>query len=262
MSALLSSGRFTSSPDELAAAYAHAAGGGGGGGDTKSSLTLEHLAAFATFGGGSGGNDWDSWVGAGQSGDGGAAVRRALVKARVKCRDAGLLGRSFPGEAFARLDPEGAGRLGRPAFKRGLREMGFALVDEVPEQNREEILGGDAQRRASEREWEVAGCAWGKEGREGGGGLGNIIEEVHCGEEEIRLRRVEGEEQDEARRNAFRKKVEDIERSTAEKARFVCPLGIVDGTSKHVFPCIAVCKHRQDGFVPDFTATLSVHVYA
>lgn len=89
---------------------------------------------------------WASWIGIdvgingtgkGRGGpynaSGCAAARRALLKARVKCRDAGLLGRSFPGEAFSKLDPEGAGRLSRLAFKRGLREMGFALVDESPE---------------------------------------------------------------------------------------------------------------------------------
>ena len=57
MSTLLSSGKLSASPDELAAAYAHAAGGGvcSGGGMTNynnnmdRTLTLEHLAAFATY---------------------------------------------------------------------------------------------------------------------------------------------------------------------------------------------------------------------
>lgn len=80
---------------------------------------------------------WAGWIGAGTTQRGGtaatgAAARRALIKARVKCRDAGLLGRSFPGEAFVRLDPDGAGRVSRLAFKQALREMGFALVDESP----------------------------------------------------------------------------------------------------------------------------------
>lgn len=227
VSALLSSGRVTASPDELAAAYAHASGSSGGDRDAgcHHALTLEHLAAFATDGGGgcasaeytdggrTGYSDWVSWVGAARPGDGGAAARRALVKARVKCRDAGLLGRSFPGEVFAKLDPEGAGRVGRPAFKRALREMGFALVDEAPENNSEGLLGGDAELRALE---EAGG------GRRGGGGaLGRMVEESSAaaanGDEEIRLRRVEGGERDEERRNAFREKVKDIERATAEK---------------------------------------------
>lgn len=228
MSTLLSSGRVTASPDELAAAYAHASGGSGGDRDTQS-LTLEHLAVFATCGAagcpsadyadgnGGGYSDWASWVGASRSGDGGAAARRALVKARVKCRDAGLLGRSFPGEVFARLDPEGAGRVGRPAFKRALREMGFALVDEAPENNSEGLLGGDAEWSALVKEREGAGG--GRRG--GGGGLGSLVEESSAvaanGDEEVRLHRVEGEERDEARRNAFREKVKDIERATAEK---------------------------------------------
>ena len=238
MSSLLSSERVTASPDELTAAYAHASGGGGGGGggerDTgcRQPLTLEHLAAFATYGGGgcpaaehtdgSGGgySDWASWVGAARPGDGGAAARRALVKARVKCRDAGLLGRPFPGEVFARLDPEGAGRVGRPAFKRALREMGFALVDEAPEHNSEGLLGGDAEWRASEKEREGGGASR----RRAGGALGRLVEESSAAaanaDEEIRLRRVEGEERDEERRNAFREKVMDIERATAEKVSY------------------------------------------
>ncbi|CAM9771908.1 unnamed protein product, partial [Ectocarpus sp. 6 AP-2014] len=227
VSALLSSASLTASPDELAAAYAHAAGDSGSGGGTGShhGLTLEHLAAFASCGGGGGGGggggtgsggDWVSWIGAVRPGDGGAAARRALVKARVKCRDAGLLGRSFPGEVFAKLDPEGAGRVGRPAFKRALREMGFALVDEAPESNSEGLLGGDQQWRALKAEQE------GGRGRAAGGGLGNMLEEAASAtathaDEEIRLRRAEGEERDEARRQAFRAKVEGIERATAEK---------------------------------------------
>ncbi|CAB1116161.1 unnamed protein product [Ectocarpus sp. CCAP 1310/34] len=225
VSALLSSASLTASPDELAAAYAYTAGGSGSGGGTGShhGLTLEHLAAFASCGGGGGGGggagsggDWVSWIGAVRPGDGGAAARRALVKARVKCRDAGLLGRSFPGEVFAKLDPEGAGRVGRPAFKRGLREMGFALVDEAPESNSEGLLGGDQQWRAIK-----AGQEGGR-GRAAGGGLGNMLEEAASAtathaDEEIRLRRAEGEERDEARRQAFREKVQDIERATAEK---------------------------------------------
>lgn len=229
MSALLSSERITASPDELAAAYAHACGNSGGDDrDTgcQKSLSLEQLAAFASYSGGgdrsteyahgSGGgySDWAGWVGAARPGDGGAAARRALVKARVKCRDAGLLGRSFPGEVFARLDPEGAGRVGRPAFKRALREMGFALVDEAPENNSEGLLGGDAEWRAS------------KQAREGGrrvgsDGLGSFVGESFAaaanGDEEVKLRRVEGEERDEERRDAFREKIKDIERATAEK---------------------------------------------
>lgn len=231
VSALLSSERVTASPDELAAAYAHAAGGIGGDRGTAcpQPLNLEHLAAFATYGGGGcpsaqytdggggGYSDWASWVGAARPGDGGAAARRALVKARVKCRDAGLLGRSFPGEVFARLDPEGAGRVGRPAFKRALREMGFALVDEAPENSSQGLLGGDAEWSALEQEREaVGGRQWG-----GRGALGRLVEESSAaaanGDEEVRLRRVEGEERDEERRKAFREKVKDIERATAEK---------------------------------------------
>lgn len=234
MSAFLSSGRVTASPDELAAAYAHASGNSGADRDTgcHQPLTLEHLAAFSTYGGGDcpsveftdgrwggGYSDWASWVGAARPGDGGAAARRALVKTRVKCRDAGLLGRPFPGEVFARLDPEGAGRVGRPAFKRALREMGFALVDEAPENNNEGLLGGDSEWRALEKGRE--GAAGG--GRRGwGGALGSLVEEssaaaANGGDEEVRLRRVEGEERDEERRTAFRDKVKDIERATAEK---------------------------------------------
>lgn len=233
MSALLSSERVTASPDELAVAYAHASGGSGGDRDTgcHQPLTLAHLAAFATYGGGGGGcpsaeyaggggggySDWASWVGAARPGDGGAAARRALVKARVKCRDAGLLGRPFPGEVFARLDPEGAERVGRPAFKRALREMGFALVDEAPEYNSEGLLGGDAEWRASQKEREGAGG----DRRGAGGALGRLVEESAAaaanGDEEVRLRRVEGEDRDEERRTAFREKVMDIERATAEQ---------------------------------------------
>lgn len=230
MSALLSSDRVTASPDELAAAYAHASGSSGGDRDTgrHQPLTLEHLAAFATYGGGGGPSaeytdggggghsDWATWVGAARPGDGGAAARRALVKARVKCRDAGLLGRPFPGEVFARLDPEGAGLVGRPAFKRALREMGFALVDEAPENNSEGLLGGDAEWRALKKERQVVGG-----GQQGGGAFGRLVEESSGAaanvDEEVRLRRVEGDELDEERRNAFREKVKDIERATAEK---------------------------------------------
>ena len=191
-------------------------------------LTLEHLAAFATYsgphigeaagGGGSGGGggrggDWASWMGAARPGDGGAAARRALVKARVKCRDAGLLGRSFPGEAFSRLDPEGAGRVSRPAFKRALREMGFALVDEsAPEgSNREEALANsNVPWRASEEGRGAAAdvrCI-----------LGGMMEDNPAYDgEEVRLRRVEGEKHDDARRNAFQEKIKEIERAAAEK---------------------------------------------
>lgn len=240
ISALLSSGKIIASPDELAAAYSHAAGGGGG----NRVPTLEHLAAFAStaaIGSNSitdnatphltnddrgGGSIASAWVGgAPLPGDGGAAARRALVKVRVKCRDAGLLGRSFPGEAFARRDPEGGGRVSRPAFKQALREMGFALVDEAltTENDRGLLRGGNAvQCHISSKE----------AGRGGGGGdgggevLGRMMAEdgaaaIH--DEEVRLRRVEGDEEDEARRKAFRDKVEEIERAATEKVSFkVC----------------------------------------
>eukprot|EP00752_Nemacystus_decipiens_P007715 g6898.t1 len=255
VSALLSSERVTASPDELAAAYAHASGGIRGGRDTSchQPLTLEHLAAFATYGGGScpsaeyagasggGYSDWASWVGAARPGDGGVAARRALVKARVKCRDAGLLGRPFPGEVFARLDPEGAGRVGRPVFKRALREMGFALVDEAPEHNRDGLLGGDAEWRALKKERETAGC--GERGT--GGALGRLVEESSAaaanGDEEVRLRRVDGEDREEERRNAFREKVKDIERATAEKVDAAEALS--GGSSKR-------CDPPGDGIEP------------
>lgn len=242
MSALLSSGRVRASPDELSAVYGYATGGGGGSVGTDTGchhpLTLGHLAAFATYGtgsgsaqdadydsggsrsgGGRGGSDWASWVGVARPGDGGPAARRALVKARVKCRDAGLLGRSFPGEAFARLDPEGAGRVSRPAFKRALREMGFALVDEAPENNSEGLLGGDEQLRVPREEGRRAA---GGGGKGWGGSLGSILEESQAAagcdvDDEVRLRRVERGEQEEAKINAFREKVKNIERSTAEK---------------------------------------------
>lgn len=250
MSALLSSGRVRASPDELAAAYRYATGGGGGSGDADTDcrhpLTLGHLAAFATYGsdvgggsaqvaddrdgtgasisrGGGGRSDWSSWVGVARPGDGGPAARRALVKARVKCRDAGLLGRSFPGEAFSRLDPEGAGRVSRPAFKRALREMGFALVDETPEDNSEGLVGGDEQWRMLKDEGRAVG-----KGR--GGGLGSILEEAQVAghdDDEVRLRRAEREEHEEAKITAFREKIKDIERSTAEKVRL---LALAPGT--------------------------------
>lgn len=184
-------------------------------------MTLGQLASFVSWGGpavettlgigcNSDGDRWSTWVGVPQPGDGGVAARRALIKARIKCRDAGLLGRPFPGEAFARLDPEGAGRVPRPSFKRALREMGFALVDETPEKNREGLLGGDAQWSDTKKERGV--------GASEGCPLGDLVEEEHAkDDEEIRLRRVEGDEEEEARRKMFRDKVEEIEKSVAEK---------------------------------------------
>lgn len=221
ISTLLSCGKFNASPDELAAAYGHAAGvGNGSNGDARRELTLEQLAAFAAYGvpsvgtseGSSGGAGWASWVGAARPGDGGAPARCAIVKARIKCRDAGLLGRTFPGEAFAKLDPEGSGRISRPAFKRALREMGFALIDEAPESNdlAGSLFGASTQQHLSGEEGK------GTAGR--GGLLGSMAEEdAGKDDEDVRLRRVEGEEEDDARRKAFREKVGDIERSTAEK---------------------------------------------
>lgn len=253
MSTLLSSGKLSASPDELAAAYAHAAGGGvcSGGGMTNynnnmdRTLTLEHLAAFATYsaphtgeataggggggssrgGGGGDGGDWVSWMGAARPGDGGAAARRALVKARIKCRDAGLLGRCFPGEAFSRLDPEGGGRVSRPAFKRALREMGFALVDEAPEGNG---AGEAALGNGNTAAWHAKEEGRREEGRGADvrGVLGSMMEDdpaVNDGEE-VRLRRVEGDGHDDAKRAAFQDKIKEIERSAAEKvsAAFRC----------------------------------------
>ncbi|CAM9773902.1 unnamed protein product [Scytosiphon promiscuus] len=279
VSALLSSGRVRASPDELAAAYGYATGGIGdsSGADTGCHhplLTLGHLAAFATYGGGdgsgsaqdaddsgrgvgrngSGRSDWASWVGVARPGDGGPAARRALVKARVKCRDAGLLGRSFPGEAFSRLDPEGAGRVGRPAFKRALREMGFALVDEAPESNCEGLLGGDKQWRVLKDEGgRVAGG-----GKGVGGGLGSILEECQVAgndDDEVRLRRVEREEHEEAKINAFREKIRNIERSTAEKldeAGAICGVSAGGGAKDEgVEPSVAILDGDRSGVVED-----------
>lgn len=165
------------------------------------------------------------WVGgAPLPGDGGPAARRALVKVRVKCRDAGLLGRSFPGEAFSRLDPEGGGRVSRPAFKQALREMGFALVDEAPasEIDKGTLRGGNA-----------AQCEEGG-GNGGEGVLGRMVAEdgtAARNDEEIRLRKVEGGEEDDARRKAFRDKVEEIEKAVAEKVSFKLRSNISEGQS-------------------------------
>lgn len=235
---MLASDKINASPEELAAAYAHAAGGDGGtngkDGEPGRGLTLEHLAAFATYsaphvktvgngGGGGGGGCWEGWLGAARPGDGGVAARRALVKARIKCRDAGLLGRSFPGEAFARLDPEGSGRVSRPAFKRALREMGFALVDEAAEtSNHAGLLCGNEQWHASKEGQERSSQE--ERAATSGGVLGNTVEEDTAkDDEEVRLRKVEGEE-DEQKRKAFRAKVEEIERSAAEKVSCSCVL--------------------------------------
>ena len=240
VSTLLSSGKLSASPDELAAAYGHAAGGVGSGGSGRGNstdhrmLTLEHLAAFTTYsgphigdaagggghggggGGGGGGGDWASWMSAARPGDGGVAARRALVKARVKCRDAGLLGRSFPGEAFSRLDPEGGGRVSRPAFKRALREMGFALVDEpAPEGMGSEGQGALANGNTAPWSASEAGLGTAADVR---CILGGMLEDNPAYDgEEVRLRRVEGDGHDEARRNAFQEKVKEIERAAAEK---------------------------------------------
>lgn len=249
ISALLSCGKLSASPEELAAVYAHAAGQGEANGVSNTSksidrgITLEHIAAFVAALGVAGDPDasscspcfWVDWVGAvARPGDGGAPARRALVKARAKCRDAGLLGRSFPGEAFSRLDPEGGGKVTRPSFKRALREMGFALVDGAPDRGGDGGAGGGeipdemmygGQREPAEQQ---------QQRREGVGGkgagesrnLGSTVkgEEEEEGEEgqagrgfeEIRSRDEAGGERD-AKMKAFRERVEEIERCTAEK---------------------------------------------
>ena len=226
VSALLASDKLSASPEELAAAYAHASGrpGSRDQSETARDLTLEQLAAFTALAGGSGGLDaadncwgWVGWIGTvGRPGDGGAPARRALVKARAKCRDAGLLGRSFPGEAFARLDPEGGGRVPRPAFKRALREMGFALVDEAPKGDigRDEAMPLGWQREPQEHEQKL-------EGEPGASKILGIVEDddhTELGVKEIRLHGGEGaDEEEDSRRKAFRERVEEIERSTAAK---------------------------------------------
>lgn len=231
VSAMISSGKVNASPDELAAAYAYAAGGGGVHDDDRG-ISLENLAAFAADSGpvdatqhadGSGSRHWVGWIFPGY-GDGGAAARRALIKARVKCRDAGLLGRSFPGQAFARLDPEGAGRVSRLAFMRALREMGFALVDEEPEGTKLGALGDAPWQSSSCVGDTAAGQRSAQVARKniGGDNLGIMAEDVARDEAEVRMHKAQVEEEEEARRMAFRAKVEQIERAAAEKVRNCC----------------------------------------
>lgn len=139
------------------------------------------------------------------------------------------MGRSFPGESFARLDPEGGGRVSRLAFKRALREIGFALVDEDRNNTSCDINGGERLGAVGDYDshaQEYSGL--GKNEQQRGvtkdkrdGNLGLVAEADETtdsgkGEEEVRLRRVEGEE-DVAKREAFRVKVEEIERVTAAK---------------------------------------------
>lgn len=234
VSAMIASDRVNASPDELAAAYTYASGRTG---DGDRSLTLEQLAAFAADGapadapqeGGSGGfGGWASWVGVGH-GDGGAAARRAVVKARIKFRDAGLLGRPFPGEAFARLDPEGGGRVSRLVFKRALREIGFALVDEAPEGQRLEAPGDELRKPQGESSEQANVPACGEGWREqqskaiGDDILGSITDDA--AREDVEIQPCGGDDQEEGedarRRRVFREKVEEIERATAEKVRHV-----------------------------------------
>ena len=92
-------------------------------------------------------------------------------------------------------------------------EMGFALVDEsAPEgSNREEALANsNVPWRASEEGRGAAAdvrCI-----------LGGMMEDNPAYDgEEVRLRRVEGEKHDDARRNAFQEKIKEIERAAAEK---------------------------------------------
>lgn len=245
ISALLSCGKLSASPEELAAVYAHAADQEGANGASNTSksidrgITLEHIAAFVAALGVAGDPDasncsprfWVDWVGAvARPGDGGAAARRALVKARAKCRDAGLLGRSFPGEAFSRLDPEGGGKVTRPAFKRALREMGFALVDEAPERGGDGGTGGGeivfgGQREPEEQQQQRLEGVGGKgagDNRNLGSAANRDVKEdgeedqAGRGFEEIRSRDEPGGERD-AKMKAFRERVEEIERCTAEK---------------------------------------------
>lgn len=256
ISALLSCGKLTASPEELAAVYTHAVGQEGANGVSNTGksidrgITLEHIAAFVAALGMAGGPDasncsprfWVNWVSAvARPGDGGAPARRALVKARAKCRDAGLLGRSFPEEAFSRLDPEGGGKVTRPAFKRALREMGFALVDEAPERGGEGGTGGDEimlsgkHKPTEQQQQRVEGV-----GRKGAGESRNLRSAVNReveedgeedqagkGFEEIRSRDETGGERD-AKMKAFRDRVEEIERCTTEKVSgYVGELGTV-----------------------------------
>lgn len=99
--------------------------------------------------------------------------------------------------------------------------MGFALVDESPENeydrriDQAKGLPGDSTRHkqigsAAGRERDLLGSIADDVGTAGSGG--------NQDQDEIRLRRAEGEElEEEARRRAFREKVEEIERAAAEK---------------------------------------------
>lgn len=226
VSALITSERVKASPEELAAAYEYASGGTG---INDRGLTLEQLAVFAADGGAAestkrgddgGFHGWASWIGVVHDG-GGAAARRAVVKARVKFREAALLGRPFPGEAFARLDPEGGGRISRLDFMRGLREIGFTLVDEMPESHVQQPRTdspGNARPESLGNSGNVA-----VKGGQGGpsvgvvsGVLGDITPDGGGDDCEIRL--TQGDEDEASRkRQLFMEKVQEIERATAEK---------------------------------------------
>lgn len=213
VSSFISCGKIDASPDELAAAFAHAIGASGcshlDGRDSDRTLTFEQLAGFAVQTAPYAGADGCDGFGTVFAAPGGAAGWRALMKVRVKCREAGLLGRPFPGEAFAKLDLANSGRVTRLSFKHALRDMGFALVDEslaleVP---------GSAVEVGERHSTEGAQDAV---DRNGIMMLGDLAEEGDEDQEEVRLSGMVRDNDDE-KRKAFRDKVAAIEKAVTEK---------------------------------------------